>query len=393
MHERDMGMRQTAKAAGYSNHTMLSLVLNGDKDPNPHLASKLDRALDANREIIDAERLHAVRAEAVKVPLRELSEEVHELGAWAETGTVGSGTVDALTDEIDRISREYPAAAPGPLIARARDTRKRAVQLLKQHQTLTDSRGLHVVAANACSFLSVALGDLGHQGQAAEHAHTARILAGQSGESGAVSVAFSALSKVAFWDGRKARAAEYAARGYAAADPADPIRVLLACQKADASPVPQAREAIQTALAARDISGTADPGLFSCTEVRLAAYAATLALREGNPAAVLSAAQTCDYGEEHAPHGSWVQLQISAALALLASRDVEGAAERLDPVLGMPVELRLKTFDAKLSAVSAMAASDRFRGNGTARDLAESIVGYLGGQPPALPYPLALGTA
>lgn len=394
MSKRGMNKTGTARAARYANHTMLSLVLSGDKDPNPSMASRLDHVLNAGGEIVEAERRHAARAAAERLPVRELSEEADELGTWAETGTVGSGTIEALADEIDRICCEYPTAAPGPLILRARAVRRRAGALLREHQTLTASRGLHVVAAGACSFLSVALGDLGHRQEAAAHAHTARILAGETGDPGAVAVAYSALSKVAFWDGRRQKAAEHAAAGFEAAARDAPVRVLLACQLADASPVPRARDALRLAAEARDESGPADPGLFTCSGVRLAAYSSTLALREGDPQAVLTAVQAGDdSGEGRSPHGSWVQLQISAALALLASGDADGATARLRPVLWMPAELKLKTFDSKLSAAAASARSPGFRGSGTARELAESIAGYLGGVPPAMPYPLALGAA
>jgi hypothetical protein len=49
---REMSLRETARAAGYSDHTLLSKVLNGRKPVIPYLAAALDDALDAGGEII-----------------------------------------------------------------------------------------------------------------------------------------------------------------------------------------------------------------------------------------------------------------------------------------------------------------------------------------------------
>jgi len=77
---------------------------------------------------------------------------------------------------------------------------------------------------------------------------------------------------------------------------------------ADASPVPAAREALELAVAARAEAGSGtDGGLFSCGGVRLAGYAATLALREGSLTGVLVAlasAEDAVRDGEQAPYAS-----------------------------------------------------------------------------------------
>ncbi|MCW2929813.1 MAG: hypothetical protein JWM19_775 [Actinomycetia bacterium] len=398
MDERGLSGRATARAAGYSDHTLLSKAMNGSKAVTPNLAARLDKALGADGEIIDAARTLCARAaaEAVVLPLRELADHAAELGARAESGSAGPGIIGTLADEVDRVGREYPTGAPGPLILRASDASRRAAVLLRQHQRLRHARDLYVVAAGACAFMSVALGDLGKQAEAASYARTALTLAEESADPGAVAVALSALSKVAFWDGRRQHAADLAARGYATARKGDPLRVLLACQQADASPLPSARDALATAAVARDDAGPVEAGLFTCTGVRLAAYSATLALREGSLPGVLSAAASGEAAAagdgEEVPHGSWVQLQIAAALALLASGDADGAAARLGPVLGLPAEMRLATFAGRLAAAAAIASAPGYRGSSTARGIAEDVAGYLGAEPPPMPYPLAIGS-
>jgi plasmid maintenance system antidote protein VapI len=396
MQARGMSLRETARAAGYSDHTLLSKALNGRKPVTPYLAACLDDALGAGGEIIAAAQAARAVADAARLPLRELADHAAELGAWAEAGTAGPGSVAALDDEVSRLIREYGSSPPGPLILRASDACRRAAGLLRQQQRLRTARDLYVVTAKACAFLSAALGDLAQQAEAALYARTSLTLAEESGDPSAIALALSALSKVAFWDGRRRDAAGLAARGYAAAPPGDPLRVLLACQEADASPVPAARKALGMAAAALDGTGGAgDGGLFSAGRLRVAAYASTLALREGDPAAVLeavSAAEEAVSDGESVSHGSWAQVQIMAALALLATGDADQAAARLAPVLGLPAEMRLATFAGRLSAAGALASAPAYAGSSAARGIAEQVGEYLGQAPgDVMAYPLALG--
>jgi hypothetical protein len=54
--------------------------------------------------------------------------------------------------------------------------------------------------------------------------------------------------------------------------------------------------------------------------------------------------------------------------------------------------MRLATFDGRLAGAAAMASAPRYRGSQAARTITEEVAGYLGGEPPAMPYPLAIGT-
>jgi hypothetical protein len=324
--------------------------------------------------------------------VRQFADEAAEIGEWAETGTAGDGTVNALADEIERVAREYTTEPPGPLILRASQARKRAFGLMKRRQRLSQLHDLHVVGARACAFMSVGIGDTGDLPVAALHADTAMILAEESRDPSTIALALSAKSKVAFWEKRNGRAASFARRGFELAPHGDPLRVLLACQEADATPVPQAREAIARAGAALDdAGGPPEAGLFSCGTVRLSAYATTLRLREGNYAGVLAAAAEGEMAAangEDAQFGSMSQLQINTALALLATGDAEQAAARLAPVLGLPAEMRLATFASKLAQAASLAA--KLSSDHAARGITEQVRGYLGPDT-AMGYPLALG--
>lgn len=394
MAERGMSLRGLGRAAGYD-PSYLSKILSGHKPASPYLAARLDEALAADGEIIAIASSAAAAADAARLPLRDLADHAAELGQWAETANAGPGTIAMLDEEIARVTREYAASPPGPLILRAADACRRVSALLRQRQRLRHARDLYVIGARCCAFLSAALGDLGQQAEAGAYARTALTLAEEAADAGAVTLALSALSKVAFWDGRRQRAADMAAHGYQLAHADDVTRVLLACQEADASPIPRAREAITLAARARDEADDDNPGLFSCGRVRLASYTATLRLREGDFAGVQAAAADADaavrYGEE-ASFGTWTQVQITSALALLATGDAEQAAGQLGPVLGLPPEMRLATFAGKLAQAGSLASAAPYRGSQAARTLAEQVRGYLG-QATAhmMPYPLALG--
>lgn len=382
-------------AAAHFDPGQLSKVLGGQRPVTPYLAACLDEALDAAGEIISAAAASAAEADAARLPLRELADHAAELGQWAETGSAGPGTIAMLDEEIARITRDYAAAPPGPLILRASDASRRVSGLLRQHQRLRHARDLYVIGARCCAFLSAALGDLGRQAEAGAYARTALTLAEEAADPGAVALALSVLSKVAFWDGRRDHAADLAARGHELARTAD-ARALLACQVADAAPMPRAREALGLAHDALNGAGSAEPGLFSCGRVRVSCYTSTLRLREGDFPGVLAAAADGDGAlrdGEAAAFGSVMQLRISAALACLATGDADQAAEWLGPVLGQPEEMRLATFSGKLSRAAALASAPPYRGSQAARGLAEQVRGYLRQDDDLMPYPLALGPA
>jgi hypothetical protein len=160
--------------------------------------------------------------------------------------------------------------------------------------------------------------------------------------------------------------------------------------------VPTARDALHRAAAAfDDADAAADGGLFSAGRVRVAAYASTLALREGNAAGVLAAVADAEQAVadgEGIPHGSWAQVQIMAALAMLAMGDAEQAVDRLAPVFGLPAEMRLATFAGRLSSAGALASAPGYRDSSAAREIAEQVASYLGQSPgDFMAYPLALG--
>lgn len=284
MTERGMGVREAARQVP-CNPGHLSNLRSGKKRPSVQVAARLDDLLGAGGAL--AARAEGAGARAGRIPGRglvdDLMDHAVEFGRWTETANVGPGTVELLDEEIHRVAREAVSVPLEPLVHRAAEVSRRAFALLQRHQRLRQRRDLYVVGAKAGAFLACVLGDLGQQAAAAAYARTGLILAEESGHPAAVALALSAASKVAFWDGRHDTARVLARRGYEHY-PANTTRVLLACQEADASGVPAAREAMTRAGQPEQAIGAADdlPGLVFCGRARRAGYAMTLGLREGD---------------------------------------------------------------------------------------------------------------
>jgi transcriptional regulator with XRE-family HTH domain len=391
MAERGMTGQQLARLADCS-ESHVSRLGNGQKHPSQSLAARLDQILSAGDELV-----RAAANRPVELPLRQMTQQAAEFSRWAETGHAGPSTIAILADEVNRIIRDYAAGPPAPLIERGADAASQVRQLLQQHQRMRHARDLYVNGARCYAFLACAFADLGEQTAAAAHARTAMVLAEESGQSAAMAVALSAMSKCAFWEGARRSAATYARAGYEAARD-DPVRVLLACQEADAAPVPQAAEAISRARAALDATGDNDcpPGMFTCRPTRVACYTMTLRLREGDLSGVIDAyemaAQAVTDGEE--PNfGTYMQLKLSAAIAYLRGMEPEAAAEALAPVLALPADRKLATFTGKLTLAATIVAAPPYRASLPARQLAEQLRGYFGPRANLMPYPLAIGPA
>ncbi|HLI40492.1 MAG TPA: hypothetical protein VKV35_02470 [Streptosporangiaceae bacterium] len=310
--------------------------------------------------------------------LDELTGHAVEFGRWAETANAGPGTIAQLDDAIHRIAREYLNVPPWPLLHRAGEITSRVFRLLRGHQRLRHARDLYVTGAKCCAFLAWAAGDLGHLAAAAAHGRTALILAREADHPGAEALALCALSKTSYWDGRLSRAAALARQGWERCPP-NSTRVLLACQESDAADAAGARSAMARARHARDDAAAADDlgGIFSCGGVRLANYTASFHLKDDNPDAALTAADSAIAAPgEEIGYGTWGQLHITAAIALLTKGEPEGAAERLAPVLALPASRRLATLTMRLGAIHPLLTGRGYSADAHARALAWQITAY-----------------
>jgi hypothetical protein len=106
MSTRGMSVRATARAAGYSDHTLLSKTLNGHRPPTPYLAQKLDRALAANGEIITAAQTSIPEANAARSAVPPRARTGRDPGArQAAPLAVDQGNGEDLIDVLARVQK------------------------------------------------------------------------------------------------------------------------------------------------------------------------------------------------------------------------------------------------------------------------------------------------
>jgi hypothetical protein len=180
MDERGMSVRATARAAGYSDHTLLSKVLNGHRDATPWLAAKLDNALGAGGEIKAAVPR---RPEQKQKPAASSADEIDaiELERRVLASDVGDGTCERIELAVDDMAIAYPATAPGDLLPRVRAHLGYATRLLDGRATLSQRRRLLVSAGWLSLLTATLLVDLHRDVPALAYLHTASRLAGEAG--------------------------------------------------------------------------------------------------------------------------------------------------------------------------------------------------------------------
>jgi hypothetical protein len=178
MAERGLSVRATARAAGCSDHTLLSKVLNGHKPPTPWLAAKLDDALGASGEIRAAlpARPLSMRAASVADEIEAL-----ELARRALASDVGDGTCERVELAVDGLAVAYPTTPSAELLTRVRAHLGYVDKLLAGRATLGQRRRLLA----SCGWLSLlaatTLADLRDYGPAVAYARAAAELAAEAG--------------------------------------------------------------------------------------------------------------------------------------------------------------------------------------------------------------------
>jgi hypothetical protein len=207
-------------------------------------------------------------------------------------------------------------------------------QLRTGRQRFRQTRELFRAEADLLAHACLLLGDLRHDRAAVAYGATAALCAQEIGATQAV--ALSAQAKTARWQRRYAESAAMAARGYGCSL-ATPIRIVLACQEANAAglmgDLRRAREALNRAEEAANSPLAPDSGTsaWSCPTPRRALYALSVATQSGDPDGALKAAQLADEGwaaGEPWVAGTWAQVRVGAGIAHVMKGALDGAAEQ-----------------------------------------------------------------
>jgi tetratricopeptide (TPR) repeat protein len=292
-----------------------------------------------------------------------MADRMSELANWAEATNISDGALSYLDSATFQLAHDCLTVPPFQTGERAYALVERIRSVLRSgRQRLGQTRDLYVIAGKLCAILSWISSDLGELALADSHARNGWTLADQADHDGLRALLLSARSKIDFWRRRYGEAAKHARRGYEY-NPPGTLRVLLACQEADAlqaiGKIEDAMEALtrsertQDAIRTQDDVNEADElgGIFGCGIARQSNYSIATYLRSGSMDQALLQVHRAETawrdGEEWA-YGTWAQVQIGAAIAHLMNGEMDGAALILRRILDEPAEKRLATLTTRL---------------------------------------------
>jgi tetratricopeptide (TPR) repeat protein len=306
-----------------------------------------------------------------------------EFSEWAEATNIGTNTLDQFDQDIRTIARSYLRSEPLPLVLDTIRLRNRAFTLLEGRQHPAQSRRLYVIAGRVCGLLAWMSGDVGRTAEAETQARTGWLCAEIADDDGLRAWIRATQSKSAYWDGRIGDSARFAEAGLECRA-SDTARVLLASLAARAwarlGRAEQAQAAITQAVDERDAVSEQDDvgGLYGFSEAQQSYLAGSTYLwLQESPEALRAAERAVWLYEIGAPeerfYGAEMIALIDAATAHLQSDELEGAIEKLNPVLKLPPQQRLETFTTRLVEMREALRRNRYSGSRIATDLLRQI--------------------
>ncbi|WFE29850.1 hypothetical protein O7623_11995 [Solwaraspora sp. WMMD791] len=264
--------------------------------------------------------------------------------------------ITSLAEDVQRLALAYPQQPVSHIIGDLTETQDTLFTLLERRQPPAQSRDLHFLAGITSGLLAKVSHDLADPHSAMLQARTAVLCADQAGHPGLQAWLRGLQSLVAYWAGRYAEAVRYANTGSHYAQqtggttsvwlPISAARAYAALGNAE-----QAKAAITEAEQAwtrvqpdeMDEMG----GICTFSHPRTLYYAAdALAwLPEESATAEEYAAQAvAAYADPHDPawaFGDQAGSHADLAIARVAGRDLDAAADAIAPVLELPAEQRI----------------------------------------------------
>lgn len=280
-----------------------------------------------------------------------------EFAEWAEATNIGTTTLEQLEEDVRRIAHSYLNSPPLPLMLSTLRIRNRVFTLLEGRQHPNQTRQLYLLAGRLCGLLAWMAGDVGRHAEAETQARTGWLCAELADADGLRAWIRATQSKSAFWEGRIQESARLAEDGlrYSSEDTAGVLLASLGARAwARLGNADAAHAALGVAHDRRDVAGEDEVGgLWGFSEAQQSYLAGTTHLYLQEPGEALAAAEDAvrrfsggDPSQRF--YGAEMIALIDAATAHLQGGDIEGAQERLAPVLDLPQEQRLDTFTARL---------------------------------------------
>ncbi|GAA0955898.1 hypothetical protein [Actinocorallia libanotica] len=309
----------------------------------------------------------------------------------AEGSNVGPETLDQLRDEVTRLALAYPQQPLSMLLGDLIELQDAAFRLLEGRQRPAETAELYLMAGVLSGMLAKASHDLGDPHSAMTQARTGYVCADNAHHEGLRAWTRGLQSTIAYWAGWPNDAVRYAQLGAeAAGNTRGTSAVWLAAQEARAWAVlgdaEQTEAAINRANDARD-RVTGDEldqlgGLMTFTRPRQLYYEAdTLVWLPGTGHAAQSSASAAVAAYEDADPSEWsfsdeAGSRTDLALARVNAGDLEGGAEALRSVIGLPVEQRIGGIISSVRRVHEALRAPNYRNAPAARDAQQEIEAF-----------------
>ena len=265
-------------------------------------------------------------------------------------------TIDQLADDVQRLALAYPQQPVSHILSDLVETQDTLFALLERRQPPNQSRDLHFLAGITSGLLAKVSHDMADPHSAMLQARTAVLCADQAGHPGLQAWLRGLQSLVAYWAGRYAEAVRYAEAGREFITrtggttsvwlPVSAARAYAALGNAE-----QAKAAIGQAEDAwsrvRPDEMDTIGGICTFNQPRTLYYAAdALAwLPDEAEAAEQYATRAVNaYADPHDPawaFGDQAGSHTDLAIARIANRDLDAAADAIAPVLDLPAEQRI----------------------------------------------------
>ncbi|UFQ15988.1 MULTISPECIES: hypothetical protein [Streptomyces] len=319
----------------------------------------------------------------------------------AETNSIGPETFDHLRDEVTRIGAAYPRVALHEILSDLTEVHDLIFRLLESGRA-TPAQGvdLQLLASMASGMLAKDSHDLSDPKSAMVLARAAYVCADQAGHNGMRAWVRGLQSLIAYWAGRPADAAAYAARGAAAlTTPAGSVSVWLAALEARAHALLGDSEGVQSAVVRIDDTRGATVrddldsigGILTFPAPRQAYYVAEAhVLLGGTGAEAEWSALEAVQAYATAPDDEWgfgdmAGAHTNLALARIARRDLEGATEAVHPVLDLPPSQHNHGIVVSARRVHEALTASPLRAENQARELRAELELFTSTPTPALP--------
>ena len=308
-----------------------------------------------------------------------------------EATNVGSETLDQLTDDVRRLVVAFQQQPLPTLLGDLVDTQERAFTLLEGRQRLEQTRDLYLLTGITCGLMARASHDLGVSHDAMTQARTAYACADNAGHDGLRAWSRGLQSLITYRAGRWEDSAHYAQSGAeAAARSRGTAGIWLASSEARALAALNRLEDAHTALArATEARDRTEPD-----ELDSLGGVCTF----GRPRQLYYAAEALSWGgRAEANHTERLALEALDAYATVPARDrafggeagtrsalalarvcqgqVDGAAEALSFVLGLPPSQRIHGIVTSVAHVHSALSAIKDPGR-DAIELAGAIEGW-----------------